>query len=137
MVDVESQRPAGEVSRLQGGDRDSRELAEVIAHARSEIATLAAGDMNGRHIPSATDELDAIVLHTAEATDAILEVCETLDEVADALDGELSARLQSATSRIYEACSFQDIVGQRISKIVATLKMIDTAGCPSRCGPRR
>ena len=29
------------------------------------------------------------------------------------------------TTPIYEACSFQDITGQRISKVVATLKAID------------
>jgi chemotaxis protein CheZ len=29
-------------------------------------------------------------------------------------------------TRIYEACNFQDITGQRISKVVATLKTIET-----------
>jgi chemotaxis protein CheZ len=33
--------------------------------------------------------------------------------------------LQDATTRIYEACSFQDITGQRITKVVATLKTIE------------
>ena len=33
--------------------------------------------------------------------------------------------LLDATTRIYEACSFQDITGQRITKVVATLKTID------------
>ena len=28
--------------------------------------------------------------------------------------------------RIYEACSFQDITGQRITKIITTLKSIET-----------
>ena len=64
--------------------------------------------------------------HTAAATDQILETCETLDRVAGALDGELAASLQDATTRIYEACSFQDITGQRITKVVATLKTIES-----------
>jgi chemotaxis protein CheZ len=33
--------------------------------------------------------------------------------------------MQDATTKIYEACSFQDITGQRITKVVATLKAID------------
>ena len=33
--------------------------------------------------------------------------------------------MQDATTRIYEACSFQDITGQRITKVVGTLKTIE------------
>ena len=48
-----------------------------------------------------------------------------LDEVSSALSGDAAAKLQAATTQIYEACSFQDITGQRITKIVATLKAIE------------
>ena len=41
------------------------------------------------------------------------------------MTGVASGKLQDATTRIYEACSFQDITGQRITKVVATLKSID------------
>ena len=102
------------------------ELGRTIAAARAEIAALQADDISASHIPSATDELDAIVAHTATATNSILEVCEALDQVAGKLDGDGAAMLQDATMRIYEACSFQDITGQRITKVVATLKAIDS-----------
>ncbi len=101
------------------------DLARTIANAKDEIAAVGVDEITDNHIPSATDELDAIVQHTAAATDQILETCETLDRVAGALDGELAASLQDATTRIYEACSFQDITGQRITKVVATLKTIE------------
>ncbi len=101
------------------------ELGRMIAAARAEIAALQVDDISASHIPSATDELDAIVAHTAAATDSILEVCETLDRVASTQQGEAAAMLSEATTRIYEACSFQDITGQRITKVVATLKTID------------
>ncbi len=101
------------------------ELGRTIARARSEIAALQVDDISASHIPSATDELDAIVAHTATATNSILEVCETLDGLAGRQDAEGAAALQDATTRIYEACSFQDITGQRITKVVATLKAID------------
>jgi len=102
------------------------ELGRTIASARAEIAALQVDDITASHIPSATDELDAIVAHTAAATDSILEVCETLDGMAGTLEGDGAAVLQDATTRIYEACSFQDITGQRITKVVATLKAIDS-----------
>ena len=111
---------AKEASLLQ----EVEELARTIASAKTEIAALRVDDITGHDIPFATDELDAIVGHTAQATNAILESCETLDEVTATVVGDAAAKLQDATTRIYEACSFQDITGQRITKIVATLKTI-------------
>jgi chemotaxis protein CheZ len=100
-------------------------LGHTIACAKAEIAELRFDDITDSHIPFATDELDAIVEHTATATNAILTCCETLDSVAGALSGEPAAKLQDATTRIYEACGFQDITGQRINKVVTTLKTIE------------
>jgi chemotaxis protein CheZ len=101
------------------------DLGRTIAAAKADIAALRVDDITGNHIPIATDELDAIVAHTATATDQILETCETLDEVGAKLRGKAKAQLQEATTRIYEACSFQDITGQRITKVVAALKTIE------------
>jgi chemotaxis protein CheZ len=101
------------------------ELGRTISAAKAEIAALGVDDITASHIPSATDELDAIVQHTAAATDSILESCEMLDRLGTSLDEAASARVQEATTRIYEACSFQDITGQRISKVVTTLKTIE------------
>jgi chemotaxis protein CheZ len=100
-------------------------LGHTISSAKAEIAALRMGDITDSHIPFATDELDAIVEHTASATNAILNSCEILDEVAGSLSGEMASKLQDATTRIYEACSFQDITGQRITKVVTTLKAIE------------
>jgi chemotaxis protein CheZ len=93
------------------------ELGRTISSAKAEIAALRVDDITLDHIPFATDELDAIVEHTATATNAILNSCETLDAVAGTLSGEPAAKLQDATTQIYEACSFQDITGQRITKV--------------------
>ncbi len=100
-------------------------LGQTIANAKAEIAALRVDDIKQRDIPFATDELDAIVAHTATATHDILASCETLDQVAETLTGDSATRLQDATTRIYEACSFQDITGQRITKVVTTLKAIE------------
>jgi chemotaxis protein CheZ len=102
------------------------ELAQTLAAARAEIAALQADDINDSHIPSATDELDAIVAHTAVATNIILECCEKLDELGPTLTGAAGQVVQDVTTRVYEACSFQDITGQRITKVVATLKAIES-----------
>ena len=101
------------------------ELAQTLANARAEIAALDAGDITASHIPSATDELDAIVAHTAAATDIILGCCEKLDVLGPTLTGDAAQVVQDVTTQVYEACSFQDITGQRITKIVATLQSIE------------
>jgi len=117
---------SGEPSPIQRALlREVEELGRTIAKAKLEIAALKMDDITVSHIPFANDELDAIVSHTASATHAILESCETLDAVANTLAGETAAQLMDATTRIYEACSFQDITGQRITKVVSTLKAIE------------
>jgi chemotaxis protein CheZ len=105
--------------------REVEELGRTIAVAKVEIAALQVDDIKDRDIPFATDELDAIVEHTAQATNDILESCEMVDEVANTVSGEPAEKLQAAVTKIYEACSFQDITGQRITKVVTTLKAIE------------
>ena len=117
-------------------------LGRTIACAKAEIAALRVDDITDNHIPFATDELDAIVEHTATATNAILDELRDTGQCGDQPSGEPATKLQDATTRIYEACSFQDITGQRITKVVATLKTIEakvtqivaTFGSQRTCG---
>jgi len=101
-------------------------LGRTIAAAKAEISALHVDDITASHIPFATDELDAIVAHTASATEANLEACESLDGATGQVGPEPAATLLNATTRIYEACSFQDITGQRITKVVGALKEIES-----------
>ena len=146
VVDAVLATMRGDLSAPEAGLlAEIEDLGRTIAAAKAEIAALRVDDITDNHIPSATDELDAIIAHTASATDSILEVCETLDTVAIELAREdlpggraQAALLQDATTRIYEACSFQDITGQRITKVVATLKTIEAkvAGIVATFGGR-
>ncbi len=101
------------------------QIGRTIAAAKQEIAALRVEDIKIAFIPSATDELDAIVEATAKATHEILDSCETLESVLAGLQGSDAEAVQAAVTRIYEACSFQDITGQRITKVVRTLKSIE------------
>jgi chemotaxis protein CheZ len=101
------------------------DLGRTVACAKQEIARLKVDDITDSHIPKATDELDAIVEHTAHATNEILDCCEALEELRPRISHGEAQALQSVTTRIYEACGFQDITGQRIGKVVAALKAIE------------
>ena len=100
-------------------------LALYIDNAKLEIALLRPDEIQQEHIPSATDELDAIVAHTEEATGTILDAAEKLEELAASSDKKTAETITEAVTSIYEACNFQDITGQRITKVVKTLKHIE------------
>lgn len=100
-------------------------LARYIQTAREEIAAIRPDVVKSEHLPAAADELDAIVNSTAEATDTIMDAAEIIEGIADSTEQEAAGKLVSATTRIYEACGFQDITGQRVSKVIATLKHIE------------
>ena len=105
--------------------QEFQELSSHIAQTRTEIAKLQAGKIQGEKLPSAGQELDAIVEATEEATNTIMAAAEEMME-ADGSDREVyKGVVDGACMRIFEACSFQDITGQRIQKVVGTLTYIE------------
>lgn len=96
------------------------------------------------------DELDAVATGTAQATQKILAAAEEIDQLANNLSAALKGRLErelaqdiaDSALRIFEACNFQDLVGQRVAKVMKTLKVDDalavpaTGGAPDLHGPR-
>ncbi len=106
--------------------REVESLAEYIHAAKAEIAALRPGEIKNDFIASATDELDAIVGATESATNEIMDSAERLESLAPLMDPEVAERMTEITTRIFEACTFQDITGQRITKVVRVLKEIET-----------
>ena len=105
--------------------RELREIATYINDMKAEIGALQANELKESHIPAAGQELGAIVKATEEATNSIMECAETV-MAADARDPAAYKTLVDAQMmRVFEACSFQDITGQRIAKVVETLQQIE------------
>lgn len=102
------------------------ELARYIRQAKHEIAAIKPKDISTNYIPSATDELDAVVGATEDATNKIMDVCDEMSVIAETCSPESKEKLIGCTTKIFEACNFQDITGQRITKVVETLKHIDS-----------
>ncbi len=105
--------------------QELKTLQRIIDEARNEIGLTRPADINDKHIPTATDELDAVVEATAEATGTIMDSCDVIQEKASAVGGDAATEIGNEVIKIYEACSFQDITGQRITKVVTTLKTIE------------
>lgn len=105
--------------------REFRDIAEYIQNTKKEIGHLQANDMRSKRIPEAGAALSAVVSSTEEATTKIMECAEA---ILDADDSDFEAYKQLVNDKlmnIFEACSFQDLTGQRITKVVETLEYID------------
>ncbi|WP_237154593.1 protein phosphatase CheZ [Oryzibacter oryziterrae] len=101
------------------------EMAHEIANMKDDLSQLRLADMRSEHIPTAGRELDAIVEATEEATNTIMSAAEEIMG-ADPSDHEAyQAVVNEKIIDIFQACSFQDITGQRISKVVTTLNALD------------
>lgn len=113
---------------------EMEKLSIAIDTTKREIATMRFMDSRkGERIIDVTHELDEVVLDTERATDKILSSCEEIETYANAIslqassdeDRQVVDALSEKVIQIYEACNFQDITGQRISKVVNTLKFIE------------
>ncbi|MEM7621137.1 MAG: chemotaxis protein [Pseudomonadota bacterium] len=102
-----------------------RAIAEQISSTKAEIAQISTQDVSKGHIPDAGQELAAVVETTEEATHKIMEAAETI-MTADPSDiSNYYTTVNENIMTIFEACSFQDISGQRIARVVETLDFID------------
>jgi chemotaxis protein CheZ len=102
-----------------------RIIADFIAKARDEISALRPNDLRREGLPSAGAELDAIVKDTETATNQIMTAAEAM-LACDAADlAAYKAFVEQQAMAIFEACSFQDITGQRVTKVVTVLRQIE------------
>jgi chemotaxis protein CheZ len=109
-------------------------IYDAINKTKTEIATLHLTGFEGPEMKRVTHELDAIVGGTETATEGILAAAEFIDQAANTLaaavkseqDQALAHDIQDHVVHIFEACNFQDLTGQRITKVVSTLKFIET-----------
>mgnify|MGYP006278366453 FL=1 len=101
-------------------------IAAYIARTRDEIAQLRPNDIKEQRIPVAGAELEAVVSDTEKATESIMSEAEALMTAEPTDLDSYKAQVDEAMCRIIENCSFQDLSGQRVSKVVASLKHIES-----------
>ena len=106
--------------------REIQDLSDHIAKAKGDIARAQPNEIKSERIPRAGRELEAIVESTEDATHAIMEAAEEIMATGSANGGaDNRAVVEGACMRIFEACSFQDVTGQRIAKVFKTLAFIE------------
>ena len=141
--DTESNEPdeelGAEINHLKAEMHEAQKLKveldamyHAISQTKREIASLHSSSFNGQEMSRVTDELDEVVMGTEKATEQILAAVEVIDEDANNLvarldgpDHDMAADIQEKVIGIYEACNFQDITGQRITKVVNALRFVE------------
>jgi chemotaxis protein CheZ len=79
------------------------------------------------------NELLAVTDGTEQATQKILAAAEEIDQLANNLSAALKGKIEQGLAqdiqdlviRIFEACNFQDLNGQRVDKVMTTVKFIE------------
>lgn len=108
-------------------------MKDAIVQTKSELATLHRSESSGKGMKRAAGELDAVVESTEHATTQLLSAVEEIEARAGmlrsaALPAGSHEHVDVILERVisaYEACNFQDLTGQRISKIVGVMKFIE------------
>lgn len=122
-------------SLVQGSHHDNelgqvaeelRELLDFISSAKSELLGVQAKSLSNRDIPDANVQLDAVVSATDEAANTIMDAAEQLEKMSEEAKGEDAEKLSELSINLFQASSFQDITGQRITKVNRTLVELET-----------
>jgi chemotaxis protein CheZ len=111
------------------------ELSALHALVARNTRTLMAliNDGKDRRMARAAGELAVAVESMETATQKVLASVEAVDDCARVLVSALTddyhhglaQDIQDHVVRVYEACNFQDLAGQRIGKVIATLVMVE------------
>jgi len=110
--------------------RELQEMSASIMQTRNEIAAIKPDEPGNNRIMAATGELDVIVSATERATSDILTSAEQIQDIATTLReagaaDETCDEIDNHVTNIFTACSFQDITGQRTTKVVNVLRYLE------------
>jgi len=119
-----------EAETLRG---ELQQLSDAIQRTKEEIVSLRRAPRGDDKIGGASEALRAVVGDTEQATDVIIQAAEAIEECGgrlaaqsdDPATRELTDALGDHVTQIFEACNFQDITGQRITRVVQTMEFID------------
>jgi chemotaxis protein CheZ len=108
-------------------------IHDAINRTKQEIAVLHGKSFDGDEMAKVNGELGAVVGGTEEATQQILAAAEAIDNAAAAVgkvgspdqQKQLLEEISDNVVSIFEACNFQDLTGQRISKVMTTMRFIE------------
>lgn len=111
---------------VQLADMTEEKLSRELALVHERIANLVA--MPAEASRNSGVELEAVVMATESAANVILEAAEAIQDwiSGGSRDAEGMQDLAAKVNAIFEACSFQDVTGQRIRRAIQHLQQVET-----------
>lgn len=106
-------------------ERKIDHMATRVSRLKAGISQLQAHHLRHRHIPEAGSELDATVEASEMAATRIMEAAEAILDAEGSKPKVYRQTVNAQITAIFEACAFQDITGQRISKVRDNLNSIE------------
>jgi chemotaxis protein CheZ len=138
---AEKSRPAGDTQPEPFAEKESlaarieiAQMVRMIGRAKIEIASIKHPSENDDRMQLAASELDAIVLATEASTQDVLGASEQIETYVRKITGlhpedeelgTLGEQIANEIIKIFEACNFQDINGQRTTKVIKTIRFIE------------
>ncbi len=127
------ERARAQIAEAQAYKHELGLIYAAVERTRNEMSALGAEPHGGEQTARARRELAAIVGGTERATQSILQAAEEIDQAANTLsasvkgshDQGLAHDIQDRVVQIFEACNFQDLTGQRVAHVLATLKFVE------------
>ncbi len=106
--------------KLQQLAREIGQVADYVARLKREIGSLKAGEVYSKRLPETVTDLKSVHVTTKAATDTIMAAAEAI-LAHDASDPSYQGFVLERVMEIMQACSFEDIAGQRIDRATDTL----------------
>ena len=108
-------------------------LLKYINRVREEIASISRPADEEHQFETMADQLDAVIEATDEASNTIMQRAEDNEEVLFKLRETLTDPAQAAMldqisgndMEIIQACSFQDLTSQRVTKVARSLTYVE------------
>lgn len=101
-----------------------REIEDICKHFEA-IQQEAVGLMQkSDNVSAAEEQLSTVLKSTEEATNTILDSATAIQTLVDDSSDEGKRKLVEHVTKIYEACGFQDLTGQRITKVLTHLAAV-------------
>lgn len=105
---------------------ERRALLHYVVAAQKAIADLRPAHMRLQKLPTAMNQIGLIVETTETAANQIMQaVDEIMNARVDLSPAAYRSYVEEKCLSVLEACSFQDITGQRITKVVETLLTLE------------
>lgn len=110
-----------------------RHLVIYITKIKAELAAIKHPKSSVDHFNTVAEQLNTICETTEDATNTIMESAEGILTAVDELSANVKYSeaqkscntIMDSTNKIFESCSFHDLTGQRISKIVRIMNRLE------------